>query len=560
MGVRAPQRPIVPENVAMRRFVMCRIIVVFGCLFWALVGRAAGQPAVVDFASPFVPADHWSIDAVRRLAAFGLIGSTDYDRANRTPTLRQVARALAAAAAAADERAGSAAGSAASAHPAARADARTRSDAAPARTGVASRDAALRLARAYRDRFREEFPATTRALADSLRDGLRRLDGSVRAGLIVREGRVLAGAGYENDEDWSGPVALGDVQSAAVSTRLAAAFFPSLAVVVVPARDGERWTLAEGYATVVWRSLGIWAGRRTIGFSSAHSGGIVLDSRVPFDGAGIYLSDPVTLPWFLDVLGPIHLETFLTQVDESGPVDRPWMWSSRAALAPHPRLEIGIVRAAMFGGEGENALSLRNLAYVIIGKHAGAGSQFDNQIIALDVWYRPPLGDVPLTAYLQWGFEDSAGAWRDTPGIVAGVEVAGLPGLPELALGIERASFSASCCGNPIWYRHWWFDGGWTDGGVPLGHPLGGHGSEWLGWGRADLDAARIRLVGSLFLRDRGEENLFAPDRAGRSFGGAAGLALRLAPRFELDIHGAIETGADGWKESRAFAGGRIFF
>lgn len=477
-----------------------------------------------DFASPFLQPGHWVVDAVRRLYALGLVDA-GYDRATRTPTRREVALAL-------EE-----------------AVRRAREDA----------EAYVALAEGYRDRFAEEYPNTMAEVTDEVGAGLRLGDGQALGGLEVGRGRVLPGAGY-TDENWTGPTALEDEASPAGAALWSVQYFPAVAVAVAPAWDTDGWSLGDGYATAVWRSAGVWLGRRPIGSSAGAGGGVVLDGALPFVGGGLYLADPVILPGFLRHLGPLRFETFLSRVDGSGPVARPWFWGARAVIDPHPRLELGITRAAMFGGEGENRMSVKNLAYLIVGKHAGDGSQFDNQIFAIDLWYRLPLGGLPLAAYVEWGFEDSSGAWRDTPGIVTGLELPAVPGLPSVALGLERASFSESCCGNPIWYRHWWFEGGWTDGGEPLGHPLGGDGSEWLLWTVTEMAQARVRLSGELFRRERGSENLFSPDRAGTSVGGTVGIEFRPVPRFDVVLRGAHESGDGGWSESNAFAGIRLFF
>ena len=50
---------------------------------------------------------------------------------------------------------------------------------------------------------------------------------------------------------------------------------------------------------------------------------------------------------------------------------------------------------------------------------------------------------------------------------------------------MEYAHFAHSCCGNPPWYRHKQFPGSWALRDVPLGHSLGGEGTEWLGFLRA---------------------------------------------------------------------------
>ena len=116
------------------------------------------------------------------------------------------------------------------------------------------------------------------------------------------------------------------------------------------------------------------------------------------------------------------------------------------------------------------------------------------------------------------------------------------------------------CCGNPTWYRHWLFTDGWTVTGTPLGHPLGGHGSEWLGFASADLLDARLRLTLRAFHRDRGGENLFAPDRAGISNGAAGGAELRATSAVDVLLRAAVEKGSSGWRQSRASAAVRVRF
>lgn len=485
---------------------------------------ASAQPSPSRFASAYLPAGHWSIDAVRRLDAFGLVRS-GFDRGAQTLPRRVVAAAL--------EEAN-----------------RIAAEEAPA---------FLPLVRAYLERFSEEYPETVAGVRGGVARGLRPSDGAALAAYERHRGRMAPGVGYENDVDWSGPISVDDVSGAAAGAEWSAVFFPHVAVIMNPIRRGDDWRLEGVYVAGVWRALGGWIGRRQIGYGRARGGGIVLNAVTGLDGGGIHLQEPVRLPAFLDALGPVTFEAVLARGEENGPVEEPWVLVTRATIEPHPRIAVGLSRAAMFGGEDENGINLRNLAYLMIGKHAGAGSGFDNQVVALDVWYRPPVGALPLALYFEWGIEDSAGAFVDTPGLLVGIEIAAVPGLPMLSLALERASFARSCCGNPIWYRHWRFHDGWSHGGVPLGHRLGGHGFEWLLAARADLMEARLRLDARGFTRNRGAENLFAPDRAGESTGGSLALAYRMRQRLEALIDLAEESG-DGWSESSARMGVRVVF
>jgi hypothetical protein len=247
-------------------------------------------------------------------------------------------------------------------------------------------------------------------------------------------------------------------------------------------------------------------------------------------------------------------------VENSDRVEKPMFVGMRGSIQPHSRLGVGATRAVMFGGVGNTDVGARDLVYMLIGKHAGKGSELDNQVVSFDLNYRPPVGALPLAFYLEWGMEDSAGAWWNVPGLVLGLEVPALPGVPELGVGVERSSFASSCCGNPIWYRHWAFRHGWTDDGRLLGHPLGGHGTEWLTYARADLFGARVHLDLGLFTRDRGVENLLAPERMGRSRGGRLGVDGLIGDGWGVFLQGALEDGRGGWREAAMRVGGQLVF
>src|SRR5690606_16943068 len=149
--------------------------------------------------------------------------------------------------------------------------------------------------------------------------------------------------------------------------------------------------LADAHLVAVVGGVGAWAGRRPVGFGPGVGGALFLDAVGPFAGGGFFLARPVELP---GPVGCLLSGAFVPRMERNGPVMRPWVWAARAGLSPHPRLSLGVNRGAVFAGNGE--FSLRDLAYVIVGKHGGANSETDNQVVALDAFFRPPLGRVPL--------------------------------------------------------------------------------------------------------------------------------------------------------------------
>jgi hypothetical protein len=96
---------------------------------------------------------------------------------------------------------------------------------------------------------------------------------------------------------------------------------------------------------------------------------------------------------------------------------------------------------------------------------------------------------------------------------------------------------------------------GWTVDRQPIGHPLGGAGTEWLVYGRFDDVVRRVRLDWQAFTRDRHRFNLYAPTRQGGSTGGRASIEYRLTPALELRAGAEIERGTRDWTASSFSAG-----
>lgn len=483
-----------------------------------LLGAARPAPAQTpDAVTPFVPRGHWSLDAAHRLEAAGLVDA-GYDPGTTTVPLHQLAMLFEQAAVMAGGRAG------------------------------------LRsLAESYGARLVEEFPGLRAAPG---RTPLRLLGGAVGADYDRQTGRALAGVGYFND-DWTGIRSLDDASEAQAVLRLLGVAGPHVAASVLPA-VGDDVRLEEGHVVAGVGSVAVWAGRRAVRLGPGRTGGIVANDAVFLDGGGVSTRS-FRLPWLLRVLGPFRMEALVSRLERNAGFDDPWFLVLRGRIAPHPRLAIGVNRGTMLGGAGNASIPFDEVLQGIVGLRPG-DSRFDNQIVSLDLRYRPPLGELPLVTYLEFGAEDSAGAWKDVPGLLAGAELAAVPGLPQLAVGLEAATFARSCCGNPFWYRHWSFREGWTDQGRLLAHPLGGNGHELMVFGRVDALDARLRVDGRVFLRERRSENVHAPERAGDSAGIALDVELRADRRFELYLAGQVESGERDWDAMALSTGLRWLF
>lgn len=455
-------------------------------------------------ASPFVPQDHWSISVLRRLVLVGAVESPVVI-GRRTLSRSEIAAAL--------------------------------RDAA----GAAATDESM-AGRALR-RFIEEFPT-----ADPDRVNGASIHAAPTLGFERLDGRLATGTGRAAPGEPSGPPArVADHTGGTAGLAITGRFARWATVLVEGGYAGDDWRLTSAHATLALGPVLFWGGRRPIGFGPGEGGGIVLGDRATVDGGGFELARPLTGPGLLGLLGPIRFETLLARMGPSGQVEDPWFWAARGSVTPHPRLTAGINRGALFGGDGNVDATFQDLLYIIIGKHAAGGSAYENQIVSVDLHYRPPL-PIPAELYVEWGFEDSSGAFHRVPGVVWGGSVSGLPGLGGARLGIEHADFARSCCGNPAWYRHMFLHAGWTEDAIPLGHPLAGHGEEWLFHGEGGLLEERLQLRASFALRDRWHENLYAPDRQGESRA-ATFEADYLRGRWKLTARAALESGS-GWTET----------
>lgn len=494
------------------------MIVLLSALAAALPVRAQNRCRV----TPYLPLDQWVAPVLRRLDALGLLPA-GADIATRSPDRGRVVRWLA------------------------RAD------------SLAGRDRpeVAHLVHGYHLLLAREFPATAAAMTTpSSTCAGPGIEVGLSTDLAGASGQLVPGA-FDSLRSWQGPIRR--MQQTALGFEVDGAI---LATTWLAAAASVRWketavAADEAYAAARVAALDLWVGRRQLGFAPGAGGGLVLQ-HARFDGGGFQPAHPFLLPGPLQLLGPVHLTTALGRAGANGLVPHPWLWVARVTMAPHRRLTMGGTRATLWGDSAGGPFRPGDFARVLIAKRL-TGARYDDHVFSADVRYRPPTGAWPLVLYGEWGSDDSVGGAFYVPGLVLGAELAAVPGFPGLAVTLEHTSLATACCTHPPWYHHFELASGWTDRGTLLGHPLGGNGSEWLLVTHLDPRDAHWRLAAQLSRRWRGAENLFAPDRQGRSEGAAVQIAFRLLPRLELSTRGFLEVGA-GWHETQGFIGLRGVF
>lgn len=505
-------------------------------IFGSSPATSLGQQPTRNTASAFLPADHWAIAVVHRIAALDL-ADPDFGWGDGSLTILAVGGVLHDAPLIAQRK-----------HP-----------------------ELVSLAKGYWERFAGEFPAAAAKLDHDARTRSRGIaEGWASVGYSAINGRVYPVRSLDRTrENVIGPFARPDLSEADLSANLNVTAGRYLAGSISPEHRDGKWRVREGYALAEWKKIGIWGGRRVPAFRTGQGGGIVVNGTAAFTGGGLVFTDPIRLPWVLRHLGAIRFETFLSRLDSNATIPRPWFFASHASISPHPRLLIGATQAFMFGGEGVAPFTWNNFKEMFISHGLqSAGTEYENGLASWEVRFRPPIPVVPLTLYMEWGWDDNHAAWTLFPGRVIGGQIPAVPGIPALSLGLEHTAFSRPCTGcdgchceyYATWYRHYLFKDGWTVDRQPIGHPLGGDGSEWLAYGTWDDPTNRLRVEGSAFHRRRGEYNIYAPARAGTSIGGRIAATYRTRADLDLFFKGAFENGDGTWKESSIFAGMRWTF
>ena len=501
-------------------------------------GTAPGQQAASHAASPFLPSSHWSVAVARHLAALDL-ADPDFGWGDGSLTILAVGRVL---------------------HDAPTIAQRKHHELVP-------------LALGYWQRFVREFPLTAATLDPGAATRNADLaEGWAAGGYSSATGRVYPVRSLNNSrEDVAGPFPRSDLSEARLTTNLSFTVGQHLAGSLSPGYEDGDWGLREGYALVTLKKFGIWGGRRAPGFATGAGGGIVVNGTASFTGGGVAFTEPFRLPWVLRHIGAIRFESFLSRLDSNATVAKPWFLGTHVSISPHPRIMIGGTQAYMFGGDGVTPVTWRTV-WSMLRSHGviAAGSEFENGMASWEVRFRPPVPVVPLALYMEWGTDDNHSAWTLFPARVIGGQILAVPGIPALSLGLEHAGFSRPPCSGAgsqprceyyaTWYRHYLFKDGWTVDRQPIGHPLGGQGSEWLAYGTWDDPASRFRFDGRVFRRDRGSYNTYSPEREGRSFGGQISTVYRATPNMDFLLTGALEDGQADWRESSVFAGLRWIF
>ncbi|HET8761508.1 MAG TPA: capsule assembly Wzi family protein [Nitrospiria bacterium] len=272
----------------------------------------------------------------------------------------------------------------------------------------------------------------------------------------------------------------GDRISNGMNTRLGADLGGSLgALLAWGYRPGLRYPMGESddldlvaraaYGTLVGAGLAVTIGRESMWWGPGFRGALLLtDNAAPFDLVRVETDRPVRLPW----VGPLSAHLFVTRLESDRlAIPHPYLAGLRLVIRPWSRLEFGLSRTAMFGGEGR-PVTLDLIWDVIRARGENSASNPGNQIAGFDATVRIPWRAQPVALYVEWAGEDEANGWPSHPAAVVGAYLPRILGSPRWTLRAEAADDALADVPG-IWYRHALYRSGYTYKGAVIGHPMG---------------------------------------------------------------------------------------
>ncbi|MGH7576796.1 MAG: capsule assembly Wzi family protein [Longimicrobiales bacterium] len=356
-----------------------------------------------------------------------------------------------------------------------------------------------------------------------------------------------------------GAVEIGVDVTASLGRHLALSYGPAMNV------SAGATTVEHPRVTVVGK-LGSWwatAGRQRFSFGPA-TGGLILNGASSFGGVMLGSDGAVRIGGVGRLLGPLHATAVVSRLPGDTLGKAAWFVAARVSLSPHPRVRIGLTRTALVAGNEHGDVGLSTLLMVMAGMHSRPNVEDQRASVDLSV----ALGGRAwrVVPYFEWGFEDTAGAYVEDPGVTAGAYMPFVPGLPDLSLRYEYTAFGESArmcwfCNSRItkWYRHSSVRSAYIGGdGLLIGHPLGGYGYEhrvdvahWLAGGNARIHAALVR-------RRREPLNLLYESRPGASRGLGIAGSYRILSALTVDTSLWWESGDAGWRDAAASIGAQL--
>jgi len=408
---------------------MQRIVLIASCFLWAaLITRPAAA-----LVSTNVPLDHWSYEAVEKLANYGLIDSSmlTVKPISRVEMARHIGQAL---------------------------------------YGLDRMKDPPEILESILERLKEEFrdelilidildgPYSDSSLKPIEDPYVRYLYARDRPDLENRRGDVFQqGSNYR----------AGFASRGRLFDRVAFYLHPEY---VDSSQNDGAVDLIEGYGKVMVGPFEIEAGKDSLWWGPGRHGSIIMSNNAqPLTMVKLTNPQPLRLPWIFRGLGPFKAQWFLTRLEEDRDVPEAKLSGLRLNIKPLPLFELGVSRVMMFAGEGVPRVSC--LDYAEMMASISAEQAENNQLAGLDASFLIPLGDnMPLRSvrlYSESTGEDEASGAPSKWSHLLGLQLNDILRTGRTDLRLEYAD------AHPVLYRHYLYTSGYTYEGRVLGHHVG---------------------------------------------------------------------------------------
>jgi len=234
------------------------------------------------------------------------------------------------------------------------------------------------------------------------------------------------------------------------------------------AGDGDV-DLIEGYGKVAVGDYELQMGKDSLWWGPGYRGSILMSNNAqPLRMVKFSNPQPIQLPWIFGWFGPFKGEWFLTELEEDRDVPEARLSGIRLNARPHPQVELGLSRLVMFGGRGVPRVDLFDYAKAFF---ALSEQSENNQLAGFDVSFLLPLGqNMPLRSvklYADAAGEDEAGGYPSKWGYLLGAQFNDLLRTGRTDLRIEYADT------HKVFYEHSLYTSGYTYKSRVMGHYIG---------------------------------------------------------------------------------------
>ena len=237
-------------------------------------------------------------------------------------------------------------------------------------------------------------------------------------------------------------------------------------------------------------NLQISFGRQSLSWGPGPGGSLILsDNAAPFYMLRVSQARPVELPWFLGVLGPMRLESFMGR-EQGHPISgHPFIYGQKVSVKPWRSLEFAYSRTTTIGGIGDT-LNTGTFFESMLGRvNPGEGSVPGDSHTSVDwTWHLPHAGD-RLVFYGEMESDDDPIPLQNLTKAVLrpGIYLVRLPGLDKWDLHAEwTTSVSPGERGDHGSLNYWntHYRDGYTNNGNLVGNTVGREGKTIQVWTR----------------------------------------------------------------------------